>query len=284
VQDDSSVLASGPTKATTDYTMTIPVKSTTISGLQIEAMVDDALTMFGPGLNPSNGNFVVTEVQVSYTTAADPKKVIVVKLTDAKTDFNQSGFDVKNAINGKLDRSDKAWAVGGQERRPHWARFQLEKPLTIDDKGATLTVKILNRYSAGDYALGKFRIATTSSTAPLELGLPSTIAAAIEKPVAGRSKEEVVAVADYFRDRDVDYLTKRFEWVKQKRPLPGDAKMQQLKAALVKTQLPLTDPGELVQLRKDIQMSIAQSADRRLTGAQDLTWALINNPAFLFNH
>ena len=29
--------------------------------------------------------------------------------------------------------------------------------------------------------------------------------------------------------------------------------------------------------------STRQSADRRLTAAQDLTWALINSPSFLFN-
>ena len=55
----------------------------------------------------------MTEVQVSYTTAAEPKKPVNVKLVGALADFNQSGFDVKNAINGKLDRNDKAWAVRG---------------------------------------------------------------------------------------------------------------------------------------------------------------------------
>jgi hypothetical protein len=43
------------------------------------------------------------------------------------------------------------------------------------------------------------------------------------------------------------------------------------------------DP-KLLQLRRDAGLSAAQIAQRRLTAAQDLTWALINSPAFLFNH
>jgi hypothetical protein len=42
------------------------------------------------------------------------------------------------------------------------------------------------------------------------------------------------------------------------------------------------DP-KLVQLRKDAAQSKTQLANLRLTGVQDLTWALINTPAFLFN-
>jgi len=284
VNDDASVLASGPTKAVTDYTITLPVKSSTISGFMIEALTDDSLTMFGPGVNPANGNFVVTEVELSYATAGEPKKVTKVKLSDAASDHIQSGFNVKNAINGNVARNDKGWAIGGQERRPHWARFQLEKPLTFDDKGATVTLKIMCRYSAGDYALGKFRVFTTDSGAPLELGLPAPVASALQKPDAARAQPEKDAIATYFRDQDVDYLAKRFAWVKEKRPLPADVRMTQLKAALAAAERQVNEPGPLVQLRKDVEMSIAQAADRRLTGAQDLTWALINNPAFLFNH
>jgi len=42
------------------------------------------------------------------------------------------------------------------------------------------------------------------------------------------------------------------------------------------------DP-HLAQLRRDVELSRKQLENARLTAAQDLAWALINNPAFLFN-
>jgi hypothetical protein len=114
VQEDASVLSSGGPVGNADYTLTIPVTGkATISGLMLEALTDDSLAGFGPGLN-ENGNFVVTEFQVEWTSAADPKKVMKTKLVDAMTDFNQKGFDVKNTFNGNIDRNDKGWAVATQ--------------------------------------------------------------------------------------------------------------------------------------------------------------------------
>ena len=40
----------------------------------------------------------------------------------------------------------------------------------------------------------------------------------------------------------------------------------------------------LKQLHDDMEISAAQLANARLVGAQDVAWALVNSPAFLFNH
>jgi len=40
---------------------------------------------------------------------------------------------------------------------------------------------------------------------------------------------------------------------------------------------------EFQRLTQEV-VAIGRPADRRLLGAQDLAWALINTPAFLFNH
>jgi len=39
----------------------------------------------------------------------------------------------------------------------------------------------------------------------------------------------------------------------------------------------------LAQLTHDLQQSALQLESKRLTAAQDLSWALINSPSFLFN-
>ena len=283
INEDASILASGEIGKNIDYTLTIPVKDKRISGFMLEALVDDSLPGFGPGLNES-GNFVVSEVSVDYRKDPEAEKGTPLKFVDVDADFTEEGFIVANVINGNPDRNDKAWAVGGQERRPHWLRLKLDQPLIVDEEGLLLTVSITCRYSDGEFPIGKFRIFTTDSTDPLNLGLPSGISAILGKAPDLRAEDEVSIINEWFKYQDPDYLAKRFDWVKAKQPIPVDEKMESLRRVLAKAETPIPDDPALVQLRSDVMYSVQQNGNRRLTAAQDLAWALINNSAFIFNH
>jgi hypothetical protein len=67
-------------------------------------------------------------------------------------------------------------------------------------------------------------------------------------------------------------------------PLPKDPKLTELEMGLKTAEEPIRLDPVLVQLRVDAKASINQSENKRLTVVQDLTWALINSPGFLFNH
>ena len=66
--------------------------------------------------------------------------------------------------------------------------------------------------------------------------------------------------------------------------MPVDPKLSQLRDALAEVSRPLPPDAKLQRLRRDVELSAKQLEKSRLTFAQDLAWALINSPAFLFNH
>ena len=72
--------------------------------------------------------------------------------------------------------------------------------------------------------------------------------------------------------------------IASKAPLPVDPKLKELRDQVEYAKRPIPIDPALLALRRDVEISIEQSIARRLTAAQDITWALINSPAFLFNH
>jgi hypothetical protein len=107
---------------------------------------------------------------------------------------------------------------------------------------------------------------------------------AVEKDDANRSQSDRDSLRDWVAEGDADYQSKF--WA-AKGPFPAinpDKKMGELKKALEYAQIPIEEDPRLVRFRRDVEMSAGQAENPRLTAAQDLTWALINNPAFLFNH
>ena len=283
IQQDGSVIASGDGQVNAVYTLEIPLDSGGVTGVMLEALTDESLPGFGPGLHES-GKFVITEFEVGFRPGESSEKAKDLKLVEAVADFTEPGYDVLKAINKDKDRDDKGWSIGDRGGETHWARFALEKPLNVEQEESTLVVTITCRYSDNEFPIGKFRIYTTDSEAPLERGLSESIASILSKPEVDRSSIDKSTVLDWVKLQQPEYLQKRFAWITAKRPVPADPKMEALKASLAKAELQVPIDPSLTQLRRDVRYSAEQAANRRLTAAQDLTWALINNAAFIFNY
>ena len=114
----------------------------------------------------------------------------------------------------------------------------------IGHPGGTLLTFTLAQQFGGQHTVGRFRISATGGKRPLKLqGPPAPIAAILAVAADARTPEQKTALTNYFRSID----------------------------------------GELVQLQQSAAEAAKQPEAYRLMGAQDLAWALLNSPAFLFN-
>jgi hypothetical protein len=99
-----------------------------------------------------------------------------------------------------------------------------------------------------------------------------------------RDESQKSDLLEFFASRDEEYRKRRIELANASKPLPPDAKLVELQNYLAEVSRPVPEDSKLVQLRHDVEYSTKQLDNKRLTGVQDLAWALINSPAFLFNH
>jgi len=253
-----------------------------ITAIKLEALPDDRLPSNGPGLAP-DGNFVLSEFVVSAS-PADAKRAkragVQIALRNPVADFEQDKFRVADAL--KKGNRDRGWAVSPEGGQRHEAVFTFDKPVDFEG-GALLNVQLTHFFQNGKYNLGRFRLWVT--TAPVvRFGAPAVVAAACKLPADKRSPEQKALLTAHFLEQAREYQAQKKVLAAAKRPLPADAPRLALEAKLVEAEKPIQLDPKLVQLRRDAGLSKQQLENRRLTAAQDLAWALINSPAFLFNH
>ena len=205
------------------------------------------------------------------------------KLVDAQADFSQNEFSVADAIDGKNNDNQDGWAVSPQTGKPHQAIFALKNPLESPIR-KKLKVIMMQNFRGNKYSLGRFRVSVTSSSAPLDFGLPKSIQQILAIAPDERSQEQQEVLREHFRNHDGKMKELRGALANAKKPLPEDPEMKKREAKVATAKQPIQVDSALLRLRSYVQASESQVEKKRLTAAQDVAWALINSPAFLFNH
>ncbi len=280
---DGSITATGPNK-NGEYVLVVDTDLTDISGVRLEVLIDEKLPNKGPG-RAVDGNFVLTEFEISAAPKADLAQVKPVKLQNALASFNQANLPITAAIDGDRTNQGTGWAVSPAVGVTHWATFETAEPVGVAG-GTVLTIKLAHYFGGanGPYTIGRFRLAVTRVAKPIGLGLPEDYRSILATAPEIRTEPQSNLLLGFHRAIDPEYR-KRVDTLNASRaPLPVDPRIKALKDRVELASKPLAIDPRLAMLRKDIEMSVKQSVERRLTAAQDIVWALINSPAFLFNH
>ena len=269
IQPDRAILVSGGLGKII-YTVTLPVPPGPLTGLRLEALPEA-----GKLGRSGSGNFVLTEIEATLTPMADGKAGAgqALKFTEATATTNQGGYNVKSAIDGNATaETGNGWGVAPAVDKAQTATFTCQQAPTM---GGLLTVRLHQVFSDGQHAMAHFR---------LGLLVEETLLPILAVEASQRTPEQRGALTTFFRKHDsgMAQLTKDLTAARQ--PLPDDPKMAAAKAVLATAGLPVPLDPRLERLRNDVELSAGQLKNQRLTATQDLTWALINTPAFLFNH
>ena len=169
--EDGSVLASGANPATQTYQVDFTVEGAPVSVIRLEALTYDKHVNKSTG-RASNGNFVLAEFEV-YSGPSD-KQLTRIKIGAAEADYQQSGYGVASAIDGKHGKT--GWAVDGNTRfADSTATFALAEPLVV---GSLVRVRLVHTWG-GSHAIGRFRLSIpVDGQAPVPSAIRTVLATA----------------------------------------------------------------------------------------------------------
>ncbi len=140
------------------------------------------------------------------------------------------------------------------------------------------------RYKDQTHSLGRFRVSITTSPKPVQLdGIPRNIAGVLAIAADRRNAIQKKNVLEYFHGVDQQRLKQLAQIAKSKKPAPIDPRLKQLQERLASVSQPLPKDHALAQLERAVELSAKHLENTRLIATQDIAWALINSPAFLFN-
>ncbi|GMV99505.1 MAG: hypothetical protein AMXMBFR84_06440 [Candidatus Hydrogenedentota bacterium] len=225
VQEDKSILVTGPASGRDKYTVVVRTQETGIKGFRIEALTDPSLPGNGPG-RAHNGNFVLSEFAVYASPIPNPAKQTKYELSEPVADFEQNDLRAANAIDGDLNTG---WAIYRAENmnENRTATFAVNKDVGQTD-GTVLTFVMDFNYGR-EHNIGRFRL-SYSKTPPSALPYPDDVHVALRTPSDQRTEVQQKAVLEYFgrNEPNIKRLIATLDALRAALPKEPDTKAQAL--------------------------------------------------------
>ncbi|MGB8169944.1 MAG: DUF1553 domain-containing protein [Chthoniobacteraceae bacterium] len=183
---DNSALASGLNPDTDDIVLTAITQMQGVTAVKLEVLTDDSLAEKGPGRAP-NGSWVLSEFKM----LGDGKPVALVAL---RADFDQPGWPLANALDGK---DDTGWGAWPQVGKAHEAIFEVRTDFGYRPD-RLLSFRLQFRSQFKQHVIGRFRLSITNSPVVLMRPIPDNVKAALAVEAGQRSEEQKKGITDFY--------------------------------------------------------------------------------------
>jgi len=198
-QADHSLLISGVNPKNDIYTFTFETDQDNLTALRLQCLTHPSLPGGGPGRH-GNSNFVLTGIELTATSIADPRQSQKINFHKARADYNQPRYNVTAALD---PNTSTGWAVDGPTRKePATAIFESKEAFGYEG-GTVLSLTLRHEAPFGTHGIGRPRISLSSKpahTLPFD-AIDAKIFDAAKLTPAERSEEQTKLIVDYYQSK-----------------------------------------------------------------------------------
>jgi hypothetical protein len=214
VQDDSSILAQGPTPDETTYTIVAASELPVITGIRLEVLPHPCLPNNGPGRAPDGdfdlSSFALFAEALSETNTATSEDAARprgqnVALAHPAASYWREGRPFADAI-GERDQQ-YGWSIGSATGKRHVAVVELQEPIR-NPNGTRLTFTLRQGRAGWFQVIGRFRLSVTATSTPFRVQeVTGRAADLLAAPESHRTEAQKARIRRYYCSRDAQWIS-----------------------------------------------------------------------------